>query len=63
MKNRTGTLPAVGPFDTFRDYLAGVRRKTVTPRRAPGKYRPVAKGPGQPGHRRVTLVPYDVSLN
>jgi hypothetical protein len=63
-QNSTGTLPTVGPFQTFRDYVAGVERKTIRrARRATVRHKAVAKGPGIPGHRRVTLVECHPSMN
>jgi hypothetical protein len=57
--NQTATLPAVGPFQTFRDYLSGVQSRVVrTPKRATRRHRPMAKG-SVPGRRRVVLAKLD----
>lgn len=64
LKNDTGTLPAVGPFQTFRDYLSGVQSKVVRtqPKRAVRRHKPVERGQ-QPGHRRVVLASWTPGLN
>jgi hypothetical protein len=61
--NSTGTLPAVGPFQTFRDYLSGVESRVIRqPKRAIRRHKPVEQGQ-KPGHRRTVLASWTPSLN